>query len=101
MEGLKKLIWIYLCETFPNSHRKVTNFGSVLISENGDHGRNSAINTITTLFSCNHDFASQVFSEFILTRPIFYSIPNASNMEVMVSKSPIINSSTTLTINYF
>lgn len=74
MDGLKKLIWIYLCETFPNARRKVTKFGSVLVGDNNNLARHTEIETIVNLFSCNHGFASQVFSEFILTRPIYNPI---------------------------
>ena len=71
MEELKKLIWVYLCETFPNARRRVTKWGCILISENDNHGRISEIRTIATLFSCEYEFAEEVFSEFVLTRPMF------------------------------
>lgn len=96
MEELKKLIWVYLCETFPDAHRKVTKFGSVLVGDNNNVARHTEIETIVNLFSCSYEFASQVFSEFILTRPIYYPLQNATNMEVLVSTLPIINTSTNL-----
>lgn len=101
---MKKLVFEYLNTTYPNAYLKKTKFGNLLSGYNEtDNGwlyvRKDMLETVMNLFGCNFLTADDYIIEWCETRPVFESVANSTNNEVLVlQKSPQV---TTFNLSVF
>lgn len=89
---MKKLIFEYLNTAYPNTYIKKTRFGNLLCGySESDSGwtrwleiRENMGKTVMKLFSCNLKISDDTIKEWCETRPVFESVINSTNDEVLV-----------------
>ena len=94
MATLERLIYKYLCDSYPNSYRKVTKFGLVLENDNDLIHGHRIVETIVDLFGCEYSYAFRILDNFMLSRPIINSLKNSTNLSVSVFHNENTSSST-------
>jgi len=84
---MKKLMWEYLDGAYPNVYYKNTDFRRVLLNNDtfmnvryivGIHEK------LVALFGCSPDIADNVLSSWLDSRPVYSTIPNATNPDVLI-----------------
>ena len=89
MAPLKNLIFDYLSESYPNSYKKNTKFGLVLVLDKESdsvHGHR-IVDKLTDLFSCSYSEAFGIWHDFLSSRPELTNIENSTNENVLIFKS--------------
>jgi len=82
---MKKLIWKYLDNTYPNAYRKETKFGLVPYCNNGIIPYLSVIKDVSDLFGEDRDkFDTSIILEWFNSRPVAVNLPNSTNPDVLV-----------------
>ena len=88
MTSLKNLILDYLSQSYPNSYKKTTKFGSVLVLDKESdsvHGHR-VVDKLTDLFSCSYSEAFSIWDDFLSSRPELTTIKNSTNENVLIFK---------------
>ena len=93
---MKKFVFEYLNTTYPNAYIKKTKFGNLLCGYNENDNnwlyvRKHMLDTIMLLFGCNFLTADDYIIEWCETRPVFVSVMNSTNDEVLVPVKEEIN----------
>lgn len=86
---MKKIVFTYLDEKYPNLYRYLTKFGYDIRMDNNTEFywnilRNEITETITSLFSCDYNMAEYLINEWIDTLRVVKSVHlNESDRKVL------------------
>jgi hypothetical protein len=87
---MKKLMLIYLNESYPNVYIYRCKFGDALYDDIGHMcvgrhvGRSDIAKKLTSLFSCDELYSYDVFDSWSASRPLYVGVKNSTNEYVLV-----------------
>lgn len=84
---MEKLMFTYLCETYPDAYTYRSKFGDVLYVSNEHHLHYTTLNVVNQLillFCCSGYDAKSVFENWKASRPVFVRAVNSTNEVVLL-----------------
>lgn len=94
---MKKLMFKYLKKTYPKAYVVKTKFGN--LPHFGDEGSYTLldkkiriITMLSDLFSCDKDFATEVYESWVGMLPVYVRMKNGTNSSVLVMEQTGCNS---------
>lgn len=86
---MKKLMFRYLCEAYPNAYTYRTKFGDVRYRKDDKEmafhiDRRANVDKLMLLFSCRRETAESIFNEWCDRLPVYVRVENSTNESVLV-----------------
>ena len=89
---MKKLIHSYLDCAYPNVYIHRTKFGDAIYDNKLGFEKIIVVHQLRQLFSCGYSVASDELEKWILSRPVYVRVTNATNEDVLVPLETKCNS---------